>query len=367
MHTVKVTLPSIKSKYYPILIGKNILKSIDAWLCKSNKIVIITDHTVNKFYAAPLLKQLRKKLDNVYLISCPAGEKNKNAKTKQYIEEQMLRLHCGRDTLILAVGGGVIGDIAGFVAATYMRGIPYIQIPTTLLAMVDSSVGGKTAINTQQGKNLIGVFWQPVCVMADTHCLTTLPEKQVINGLVEAIKIFLTCDKSAFTFCNKHLDDLIKCDQQYLIKIIKQAVKLKAEIVSQDETEQHKRMILNFGHTIGHAIEKVSQYKILHGYAVALGILVETKIAELLGYIKPQEYQAIEGVIQRLKIRGKMLKKFDMHAILNATQHDKKVRDNKVNYVILKKIGQVDVNKKTYTQSVPAQIVKQALFAVAGV
>src|SRR5579862_7344926 len=273
---IMMAIPAKKSMMYPIRVGMNLLSSPEKWLPDSweqKKLVIVTDDTVDHLYANHLLKQLKNA--NPLLFTFPAGEQSKSAEIKSKIEEKMIQANCDRDTLLIALGGGVVGDLAGFIAATYMRGISYIQVPTTLLAMVDSSVGGKTSINTPQGKNLIGAFWQPKTVVADIHCLKTLPEVHCVNGLIEAIKMFLTNDADYFHYVNTHLDRFFHKDEIVLQKIIERAVQIKVDIVSQDETEKNLRMTLNFGHTIGHALEKITGYAILHGFAVALGILIE--------------------------------------------------------------------------------------------
>ena len=270
---------------YQITLGSGVLSTWQSWLgkyCSSKQVVIITDKIVEKLYASEFAKQLGHDGYKVLLLSIAPGEESKVQNVKEYLELEMLKAKYDRHTLLIAIGGGVIGDLSGFVAATYLRGIKYIQVPTTLLAMIDSSVGGKTAINTPYGKNLIGAFWQPQMVVMDIDLLASLPKVQLINGLVEAIKIFLTSDKEGFAYTKRHLDKILRHDMAKLQSVIRRAVSLKAHIVSEDEREENLRMILNFGHTIGHAIEKINDFKILHGYAVALGILVEAKIAEQL-------------------------------------------------------------------------------------
>ncbi len=278
------------------------LESLETFLSLEQKVVIITDHHVKKLYGDALLEKLLQRGFQAQLLSFRAGEKSKNSRVKERLEGEMLRHQCGRNTMIVALGGGVVGDLAGFVAATYMRGIPYIQIPTTLLAMVDSSIGGKTAINTIYGKNLIGAFWQPTAVIADLNFLTTLSQEQMINGLMEAIKIFLTNDRDQFFFVQEHLAQLLIPDLGLLEGVVIKAVEQKMALVHKDEKESGERMILNFGHTIGHAMEQVSQYKIMHGYAVGLGILVELKISELLGICSKTEADMIVDFFHQFKL-----------------------------------------------------------------
>jgi 3-dehydroquinate synthase len=360
---IVVKIPALPHSSYPILINFGLLENPAIWLPTNinvSKLVIITDTTVKKIYGDSLLRILKKQGHKIFLFSFPAGEKSKNHKIKQYIEEQMLRQHCGRDTLILALGGGVVGDLAGYIAATYMRGIAYIQIPTTLLAMLDSSIGGKTGIDMPQGKNLIGTYWQPKAVVADMYCLRTLSKKQIINGLIEALKMFLTNDKNKFIYAKKNLKNILNGDDKILKKIIYHAAKIKADIVSQDEKECNQRMILNFGHTIGHALEQISHYKMLHGFAVAYGILVESKIAQLLNLLDNENYFVIQSLLSQIGIMGKDLKKFDINKIIQVTKLDKKVKTDKVHYVLLSSLGEVYTDHKNVVHSVTDTIVKEA-------
>jgi 3-dehydroquinate synthase len=359
-----VSIPASHSQSYPILMATGLLTKINSWLPNSHNIVIITDHTVKKLYGKQLTNLLKKHGKNVLLLSFVPGEKSKTITTKCRLESAMLRKHYNRDTVILALGGGVVGDIAGFIAATYMRGIPFIQIPTTLLAMVDSSVGGKTGIDTPQGKNLIGVFWQPHAVVTDLHCLTTLPPKHLINGLLEAIKIFLTCDAKSFHYTVKNNHKILSRDKNILAAIIQRAIKLKAHIVEQDEKENNLRMILNFGHTIGHALEHISNYKILHGHAVGYGILVESKIAELLGHLSPNNFNAIADGLSQLDIHATHLKKYDINRLIQATKIDKKSIATAAQITLLTDIGQIYHNNKRVAHPISANIIKQAFLAL---
>ncbi len=350
---------------YSIKIGSGFLLNPAEWLSldyQGKQLVIITDDNVNKIYGEKLANALANY--KPLLLSFLPGEKSKNYLTKQSLEDQMFEHHCNRDTIILSLGGGVVGDIAGFVASTYMRGISYIQIPTTLLAMIDSSVGGKTAINTNQGKNLIGAFWQPSYVVADLNCLMTLPKVQVINGLIEAIKIFMTNDAYYFNYVNNNIENIINKDILVIKNIVEQAIKLKVSVVSQDERENKHRVVLNFGHTIGHAIEKMTDYTILHGYAVALGILVEAKISQLLGFLSLEYYQIIQSLFFRLNITLSELKKLNCDEIILATKSDKKMKLNSVRYVLLNEIGNIHYDDNIYVHPVSDEIVKKAICEV---
>jgi 3-dehydroquinate synthase len=365
MDPLLMQIPAQSAITYPIHIASDLLAHPDLWLpetCRQKRMVIITDSVVKKEYGETLLETL--KIYQPLLFSFPSGETSKNHQTKCALEEQMLQAGCGRDTVILALGGGVVGDLAGFIAATYMRGIPYIQIPTTLLAMVDSSVGGKTAIDSVHGKNLIGAFWHPLAVVADLNCLKTLPKTQLVNGLIEALKVFMTSDLTHFDYAKANSEAILQGDLLVLEPIIRAAVKIKMDVVSADEKEKGLRMVLNFGHTIGHALEQITQYGLLHGYAVALGILVEAKIAELLGLLPSEEYQKIKVLFLGLKISGKSLESMDLRAILQATRTDKKAKVGKVRYVLLKALGEVLVKNECYVQGVQDEIVTKALVIV---
>lgn len=363
---------------YAILIESGLLRYPSTWLPRSlpplrgevprrsgsgedifSTIVIITDHTVKKLYGNDLADCLIKQGHEVLLLSFRPGEQSKNSLTKQKLEKKMFKNHCDRNTLCLALGGGVVGDLAGFIAATYMRGISYIQIPTTLLAMVDSSIGGKTGIDTDYGKNLIGAFWQPQAVVADLNCLKTLPYKHLINGLVEILKVFLIYDKNSFLYFKRNIKKIKISDELVLNNLIFRAVKIKTKIVKQDEQDHHLRKILNFGHTIGHALEKISGYKILHGEAVGLGMLVESRISNVLGILGDEDNKIIENILFELGISNKKLKKINVDKVIQATKLDKKIKQGQVHYVLLKEIGQVYKCDREVTHSVPDKTVKE--------
>lgn len=348
---------------YEIIIGQNLLSNFFNYLKSFKNIsqyVIITDNNVKNLYGMQLLKHLKNKGFKTDLLSVASGEQSKSQNIKAKLDHQMLAKTYGRDTLIIALGGGVVGDLAGFVAATYMRGIPFIQVPTTMLAMSDSSVGGKVGINTPYGKNLIGAFKQPKKVIADINCIKTLPQSEFINGLIEAIKMFLTNDKTMVEFCVKNIDKILKKDATILQKIITSAVKIKADIVTKDEWEDNDRMILNFGHTIGHAIETLSNYKIMHGYAVALGILVETKISENLKILTSDNYKLIQSMIIRLGINKNDIQKYKAEDIIKLIKLDKKARNKKAQFILLSKIGKVYKKNGSVSHFVEDRIIKKS-------
>ena len=362
MTKLMVNLKREHDDSYPIYIDAGALDKLDSIIkqhYQGTQLVIITDKTVAKLYTKSLTKQLIKLGYNVLMLEIKAGENSKSAKVKNKLDLQMLEHKINRHALVLAVGGGVVGDLTGFIAATYMRGIKYIQIPTTLLAMIDSSVGGKTAINTKFGKNLIGAFHQPKAVIMDLNLLDSLPKKHITNGLIEVIKIFLTSSLNDFKFIETNLDKILILDKSILQSIVQKAVSFKASVIEQDEREENLRMILNFGHTIGHAIEKVTQYTLLHGYAVALGILVEAQLALSLGKLSQVGFNRINKLITRLKVSPQLLNKLSADDIAAATLGDKKNRDGAIYCVLLKKIGAVALDKgKVATKVTYADIIR---------
>ncbi len=281
--TVKIT----EDKEYKICIEKGILNNLGKHLSKTienKRIVIITNSLINGLYGAKLLSVLRKGGFNSDLIEIPDGEKYKSLSTAKHLYDELLKRKADRTTTLIALGGGVIGDLTGFVAATYMRGLPLIHIPTTLLAQVDSSIGGKVAVDHPLAKNIIGSFYQPKAVYTEPEVLQTLSDQDIRNGIVEAIKIAVIKSPVFFKWLEKNIDQLLKKHKDLLYEAVKEAVSLKVDVVLKDPWESGLRKILNFGHSIGHALEvRVGYQDLSHGEAVALGMLIETKIARNRG------------------------------------------------------------------------------------
>lgn len=366
---LSVNIPSKSSSQYPIFIGQRIVDEMHVFLSQnlnSRKIVIVSDDIVAKLYANHLINYLKTYDYDVKLITFEHGEANKSATTKLYIEEEMFKLSCDRSTLCLALGGGVVGDIVGFTAATYMRGISYIQVPTSLLAMIDSSVGGKTAVNTSYGKNIIGAFWQPKAVFMDLEFLKSLPKEQVVNGFFEAVKIFLTLDKDYFQICNSNLDSILSLDDELLISIINKAVALKAYVVETDEQELNLRMILNFGHTFGHALEKLSNYELLHGFGVGYGMLAEAKISQLMGLLRDEDYEFIQTFLIKLGIKSDYFASLDVQEVINNMRGDKKNTNQEIKLVLLTAIGEVKNINNQVAFVVSEEVIADALVALKG-
>lgn len=367
MNTVQVTIPGRLTTPYAVQIGTGLLATPGWMPSVDGTVAIITDHLVKHYYAKSLQQVLLRHGHRTIVLSFKPGEASKTRRTKARLEDDLLQQGCGRDSLILALGGGVVGDLAGFVAATFMRGIPYLQLPTTLLAMIDSAVGGKTGIDTPHGKNLLGAYWQPQAVIADLSCLQTLAKTHLVNGLIEAIKIFLTHDQQGLIDVTDHLDHLL-CDPSSPshAALVSRAVALKAIIVQRDEQAQGERAVLNFGHTIGHALEHVTRYQLCHGEAVAIGMLVEAKLAQQLGFLSTAAYGLIEQLITRLGITTRLVRQLDSEAIIHATQYDKKRCAGQARYVLLNGLGSVYQHQSQWTHPVSAAQVRRAWFASIG-
>src|SRR5436309_595603 len=279
LSTLHVNLDHRVDDSYAILIGVNpggIVGDIRRTFWGVRKFVI-TDSNVGALYGKEFLRALRQPRE--YLLSIPAGEKSKNRRIKERIEDRILSLGVTRDSLIVALGGGVIGDLAGFVAASLLRGLPYVQIPTTLLAQVDSSIGGKVAIDHPLGKNLLGAFYQPHKVYINVATLTSLPDREFRCGLAEVIKYGAILDKDLFRYLEREYGQIMAKHESCLLRIIKRSCEIKKSVVEQDEKETGLRRILNFGHTIGHAIEVLSGYRIRHGNAIAIGMVAEARMS----------------------------------------------------------------------------------------
>lgn len=323
---------------YPIFINSDPINNIQREIAnytKANKFLIIVSEKVNKLYE----KQLN--FPNSIKFVLKDGEEQKNFKNYQNILNFALKNKLERKDAIVAIGGGVVGDIAGFVASTYLRGIDFIQIPTTLLACVDSSVGGKTAINTKFGKNLVGTFYQPKAVFCNLNFLKTLDERQFMTGLAEIIKyafIEKSCpcnkDYNFFNFLMENYDKILSRDEDTLIKIIQISLELKASVVINDEKEKGLRKILNFGHTYGHAVEKITNYKkYTHGEAVAIGMIFAINLAFKKELISKDYNNESVALIDKFKLIKKM-PKFNNKKLVKLMESDKKVEDGKINFIL---------------------------------
>lgn len=330
---------------YPIYIKNGLIDSFSELLCqhtKTKKVVVITDENVYQLYGEPLITELkRQNFDSETIILSP-GEQSKSLETLQSIYEKLTAMNITKSDLIIAFGGGVIGDITGFAAATYLRGVPFVQIPTSLTAQVDSSIGGKVAVNLPQGKNLVGAFYQPACVLIDTQFLTSLSPYYFSDGMAEVIKYGCIEDKDLFDLLNSHDINTIT---EYMDKIVYRCCEIKKNIVEVDEKDDGLRMILNFGHTIGHGVENYFGYgKYSHGQGVAIGMADITKNSEAMGLTLPHTYDAIKDVLEKYELPSE-LPVMDKALILNAVMKDKKSRGNQINIILLNEIGKSYIHK----------------------
>jgi len=343
MELVHIELKKEADNSYDILIDRGLSNNLAQEL-KGNPIAnayaVITDSNAAKLHGKRLLKDFQDRNIHAHLIVFPAGEKSKSRETKENIENKMLELALGRDTCIIALGGGVVGDIAGFAAATYMRGIPYIQVPTTLLAMADSSIGGKVGIDTRNAKNSIGAFYQPKKVIVDLDFLKTLPKKELLNGMAEVIKHALIKDKDFFHFLEKNIDKILNCDLEILKQTIKKSCEIKAGVVMQDEKEKGIRKFLNYGHTIGHAIESALNYKISHGNAIAIGMSYAARLSAKLGFLDEGSVIRQNNLLEYIGLPHKLSHhKLKPRKILEHIQYDKKIVNGKISFILLNSIG----------------------------
>lgn len=305
----------------------------------ADRYVIISDSTVSALYGETFLSMLRDMNLNCDLITFPAGETSKDIEQVLSLVRQLIELGVDRNSALIALGGGVTGDIVGFIASIYMRSIPFIQIPTTLLAQVDSSIGGKTGIDLPVGKNLLGTFYQPKMVLTDLHFLDTLPESEFNGGLAEIVKYGIIDDPELFQLLEDGVEDIKKRNIELLSMIVGRSCRIKKEIVEMDEHDCGLRRILNFGHTIGHAVESASEYALSHGSGVSIGMICAARISEKLDYLGTHDRERIETLISSLGLTDRIPESVDPSVILSRIKMDKKKRGDVINFVLLKKIG----------------------------
>ena len=307
----------------------------------ADRYVIITDRKVGGLYGERLQRSLARAGLRVDRLAFPAGERSKTRETKQRIEDRLAALGAGRDCAILALGGGVTGDLAGFVAASWHRGVPLIQVPTTLLAMVDASIGGKTAVNLPRGKNLVGAMHQPLAVYADVSTLKTLPDAVYRDGIAELVKAGVIADAGLFRWIESHVRELLARRRETVVEAVARAVHIKGRVVCSDERELGRRAILNFGHTIGHALESVSGYSLSHGKAVAIGMTVEARLAVDHGGLSAAAALRIAALLESFGLPVKVPAGLAPMRVLNATFFDKKSRSGRVRYALPVALGRM--------------------------
>lgn len=349
---------SLADRSYPIHIGNGLLGQVDLILphLKRKQVSIVSNTTVAPLYMQAIAQPLRDAGVSVIEIILPDGEAYKNNQTLQIIYDHLLQNRCERNTTLIALGGGVIGDLTGYAAATYLRGVPFIQVPTTLLSQVDSSVGGKTGINHPLGKNMIGAFYQPKLVLADIDTLKTLPQRELSAGIAEVIKYGLIRDADFFDWLETNMPALMALDTDVASYAIYRSCQNKAEVVVADEHEQGERALLNLGHTFGHAIENAMGYGVwLHGEAVATGTVMAADLSQRMGWLNAAQIARIKTIMQaaRLPIEAPDL---GADEYLRLMQLDKKVADGRIRLIL-----QQDIGKAVITADYDAEKLKQTL------
>lgn len=328
---------------YSILVGRGLLQEVGsrtAALLSGSRVTVVTNPTVAKLYLDQTQESLRQAGFQVRCIEIPDGEEHKNLGSLASIYDRLLGDGVDRGSVIVALGGGVVGDVTGFAAATVLRGVPYVQIPTTLLAQVDSSVGGKTAINHARGKNLIGAFYQPRLVLCDVETLATLPRREFVAGLAEVIKYGIIFDAELYSLIEEKLDDILAQQRDLLIHLVTRSCEHKATVVGRDEKESDYRAILNFGHTVGHAVENLTAYHtFLHGEAVAIGMAAAARVSHARGHCRPEVVDRIEALLKRAGLPTAVPDDLSSEDLAGAIDLDKKARDGKVKFVCVDEIG----------------------------
>ncbi|MFC1641709.1 3-dehydroquinate synthase [Myxococcota bacterium] len=349
MHTLEVNVKVVPQRY-DIHIGYDVLPTIAGTIAArryGHAYAIVTDQNVRPLYAERLAAELRQHHVEVAILDFPAGERHKTRATKDSLDDRLLERHWGRDGAIIAVGGGVVGDVAGFVAGTYMRGIPYVQVPTTVIAQGDSSIGGKTAVDVPQGKNLIGVFHHPVAVFMDVQTLETLDARNYVSGLVELVKHGLIRDRELWRFLEERVELILaRSGPEYpatMVELMDRNCRVKNDVVVADDREAGLRKILNYGHTVGHAVELLSGYSLLHGEAIAIGIVCEGYFSCELGHCSRETYEAQVQVLRRLGLSLEIPACIEVEAILRAMTMDKKARESEAEFVLLEALGRTKV------------------------
>lgn len=361
MTRIDVKLKSTIDNSYTILIKAGILNELVEDLVQNPlgfSYAIITDSKVKKLYGSKLKTLLLQHISNVLLIDFPMGEKQKNRDIKARIEDNMFEVGFGRDSAIIALGGGVVGDIAGFVASTYTRGIPYIQVPTTLVACVDSSIGGKTAVDTKHGKNLVGTFHQPKRVYIDINTLKTLEPKEIREGAAEIIKYAVIADEYLFNVLEKNINKLFEFNENFLSETIMRCCRIKSRVIEEDEKETNLRKILNFGHTIGHSIEKLSDYKLSHGNAISIGMALEGKIAVELELWDKNDLTRLEFLLKRAGLPTKIPFSARIDELIENMKIDKKSRGGHIQMVLPSAIGKMSRKDEEYSIKIDGAAIK---------
>ena len=341
---MKTLTVALGKRSYPIFIGANLLEQSELILnnAPTRQFLIVTNDTVAPLYLDQIASSLKSTSSKTVIL--PDGEQYKTLDTVNLIFDALMQNHFDRRCTLIALGGGVVGDMTGFAAATYQRGVNFIQVPTTLLAQVDSSVGGKTGVNHPLGKNMIGAFYQPLAVIADTNTLNSLEDRELSAGMAEIIKYGLIRDLTFFDWLEANIDKLMKRDPECLTYAIERSCQIKADIVAADELEAGERALLNFGHTFGHAIEAGMGYgKWLHGEAVAAGMVIASQFSQRMGWLDETTVNRITSLITRAKLPVAGPSELNVQQYLDLMSVDKKVKDGKINLVLLEQLGNATV------------------------
>ena len=361
MHTISVNLPA---NSYDILISSGSLTQLGKEMKQLNlgkKVLLVSNPEIFNYYGQTCIKSLEDAGFKTYTHLIPAGETYKNLQSIAQIYDTALANHLERSSTLVALGGGVIGDMTGFAAATWLRGVNFVQVPTSLLAMVDASVGGKTGVNHPQGKNLIGAFYQPKLVLIDPSVLKTLPAREFRAGMAEVIKYGIIWDEDLFTKLEQaeDIDRFEAINQELLQTILVRSTQAKAEVVSQDEKEAGLRAILNYGHTIGHAVESLTNYQqFVHGEAVAIGMVAAGQIATSMELWTEEEANRQDRLIAKTNLPTKIPTDLDINAIIETLQSDKKVKAGKVRFILPTQIGKVIITDKV-TEGIVKNIIER--------
>jgi len=336
----------LADRSYDILINRNILAKIGVFISerfKPSRVVIITHPSIRILFGKTIESGLSTASNSLDFIEIPEGETSKSLQQVEFVIDRMLEMNCDRKTVLIAFGGGVVGDLTGFIAATYQRGISFVQIPTTLLAQVDSSVGGKTAVNHLRGKNMIGAFYQPRLVVIDLDTLQTLPKKEFRAGLAEVVKYGVIADANLFNFIENNTQEILSLNSACLEYIIETSCAIKSKVVEKDERENRHRMILNFGHTFGHSIETLTNYtQYLHGEALAIGMVQAAWLSAEIGRCNDDVPIRITSLLKKIGLPTQ-LPNLKANDIIESMYHDKKTSHNKLRFILTKAIGSVEI------------------------
>lgn len=346
MQNFRVQLKKVVDDSYDVRIGRQLIPELvqdmkNGLVGSCHKFAVVTDSHVRDLYAVPIVEELKKAGLQAELFVFPAGEKSKVRKTKEEIEDAMLAKGFRRDCCIVAVGGGVVSDLAGFVAGTFGRGVPFVNYATTLLAAADASIGGKTAVDTELATNLIGLIYQPKKVYVDIDTWKTLPEEHLVNGLAETVKHACLADAAFFDYLEEHVEDVLNGVPEACETICEKNCNVKYQVVMKDEREKSLREILNLGHTVGRAIETVSDYRLLHGEALSIGMVAQVMLGYKLRFLSEEQKDRVIALLERVGLPVTIPDDIDREELVKKLYTDKKVRDGKLRFVFQKGIGDV--------------------------